>query len=111
MSIAMSIVDLATDVCRKRNVAVASKIGLVIGRLSGIELQSLEFVWPLAIKGSVLEKAEKEVVIIDGKARCLECNHTYPMENHYDICPECNSYFKDIIEGKEMRVDYIEFEN
>ena len=39
-----------------------------------------------------------------GKARCLDCGCDFNMVQVYDICPVCNSYFKDIISGKELRV-------
>jgi hydrogenase nickel incorporation protein HypA/HybF len=30
------------------------------------------------------------------------------MELIYDACPKCNSYFKDILQGKELKVKSLE---
>jgi hydrogenase nickel incorporation protein HypA/HybF len=69
-----------------------------------VEPLALDFAWPEATKNTILEHAKRIIDYIPGKAKCLECNTVYDMENIYDECPNCNSYFKDIIHGKELRV-------
>ena len=108
MSIALGIVDIANQTCEKAHKSCVTEIGLEIGTLAGIQLDALEFVWPLAVKGTVLENAEKIIQKTQGEAICLECNHFFEVNQHYDCCPKCNSYFKDIIKGKELRVKYLE---
>lgn len=108
MSIVMSIVDIAQQSCTKENKSSVIAIGLEIGELAGVEMEALEFVWPVAVKGTVLEHARKKIDRPNGKARCMDCEHQYPIHNHYDNCPECESYFKEIISGQELRVSYLE---
>ena len=79
-----------------------------IGVLSGVEIDALDFIWESAVKDSVLEKAEKEISIIKGKGKCVDCDHEFEMENIYDSCPNCGSHFKGILQGKEMRVKALE---
>jgi len=73
-----------------------------------VELDSLEYVWEAAIKGTVLESAEKIIDYIEAQAKCLECETTFKVEYVYDNCPNCKSYFKNIIKGKELRVKSLE---
>ncbi len=108
LSIAMGIVDIAEKEAKKVNATAVKRIDLEIGTLSGVEIDSLEFAWPMAIEGSVLQKAEKHIHVIKAKARCLDCGHIFDLENLFDSCPKCNSYFKDVFQGKEMRVKSIE---
>lgn len=108
MSIALSIVDIASDICLKEQKSSATKIGLEIGQLSGVQYEALEFVWPLAVEGTVLEKAEKEIIKVNGEATCLECGNHYAVQHHYDNCPKCQSFFKEVTKGKELRVKYLE---
>jgi len=107
LSIAMGIVDIANKEAVKHHVSNIELIELEIGTLSGIEMESLNFVWPLAVNGTVLEHAEKKIDVIKGKARCLDCGCDYDLDNIFDSCPECKSYFKDIYHGKELRVKAI----
>ncbi|MDV7186223.1 hydrogenase maturation nickel metallochaperone HypA [Lutibacter sp. TH_r2] len=108
LSIAMDIVRITEDETSKANATEAIKIELEVGVLSGIELDALKFVWPSAVKDSVLEKAELEIIEILGKGKCKDCNTEFDMENIFDVCPKCSSNFKDIIQGKELRVKTLE---
>ena len=58
------------------------------------EFESLDFVWPMAVKDTVLENAEKKILIIQAQAKCIDCDTIYPVENMYDVCPKCGSFFK-----------------
>lgn len=107
LSIALGIVKIAEDETRKANADAVEKIELQIGALSGVELDSLHYVWATAIKGTVLEKAQLDIDYVEAKAKCLECNHIFELSNTYDPCPKCNSYFKEITSGKELKVKAI----
>ena len=108
LSIALGIVKIAEDERSKAGADRVESIDLEIGRLSGVELNSLEFAWPIAVKDTVLEHAKKNIDVIDGWAKCLECEEEYSIVHAYDGCPACQGYFKDIIRGKELRVKSLE---
>ena len=104
LSIALSIVDIAEEEVRKANASSVDLIELDIGKLSGVEINALEFVWDQAVKETVLEKAERKINRIPGMARCMDCSRQFEMEELFDACPDCQQYFNDIIQGKELRV-------
>jgi len=104
LSIALGIVDVAQREFEKSQATQVDIIELEIGKLAGVEPMALEFAWPEATKKTILEHAEKKIDYIFGKAVCLDCQHEYDLENYFDECPKCKSFFKDIIRGKELRV-------
>lgn len=108
LSIVMGIVKIAEDETAKANAKEATKIELEIGNLSGVELDSLDFVWEAAVKNTVLKNARKEIAIIKGKGKCIDCDTEFEMDFIYDCCPKCNSNFKGILQGKELKVKAIE---
>ena len=95
---------------QKANANFVKAIELEIGSMSGVEMDSLEFAWPMAVKDTVLENARRDIDYIEAKARCLECETEFDLEHIYDECPNCKSYFKDIFRGKELRVKALEIE-
>ncbi len=109
-SIALGIVKIAEEESRKAKAKTVKVINLEIGTLSGIELEALEFAWPAAVKETVLEHAKRNIEVIDGKAKCLECDQIYDLNDIYDACPNCGGYFKDIIQGKELRIKSLDIE-
>lgn len=108
LSIALGIVKIAEEETTKANATKVDLIELEIGTLAGIEFDSLDFVWPAAVKGTVLEHAKKNTIIIRAKAKCLDCDTVFDIEHIFDSCPVCESFLKGIIQGKELRVKSIE---
>ncbi len=110
LSIAIGIVKIAEKEVKKVNASRVSLIELEIGKLSGIELESLNFVWESAVRGTVLENAKKKINSPSGKAKCLDCGNNFELENLFDSCSKCNSHFKNIYHGKELRVKAVTIE-
>ena len=108
LSIAMGIVKIAEDETRKAEASRVEVIELEIGTLAGIEFEALDFVWPAAVKDTVLEAAERRIEIIPGKARCMDCDTPFDVNYLYDTCPCCHSNLKAIVQGKELRVKALE---
>ena len=104
LSVAMGIVRIAEEELSKSSAEGIEISELEIGDLAGIELDSREYVWQAAVKGTALEKAEKKIHRISGRGICLDCNQEFEMEQHFDSCPNCNSFLKRILQGKELRV-------
>ena len=82
LSIAMGIINIAEKETKKANKISVELIELEIGSLAGVELDSLEYVWDTAVKNTVLEKAKLNIDYIQAKAKCLECETIFKMENH-----------------------------
>lgn len=104
LSVALGIVKIAEEETRKAGADKVEKIELEVGRLSGVELDALEFVWPIAVQDTLLEGAQREIYHVEGRGICLDCNREYVLNQLYDSCPDCNSNLKNITKGKELRV-------
>lgn len=108
LSVALGIVKIAENETKKAKAKTVELIELEIGTLAGIEFESLDFVWPSAVKDTVLENASRKINIIQAKGKCIDCDTVFDMEYLYDSCPDCHSNFKGIIQGKELRVKALE---
>ncbi|MBO0343274.1 MAG: hydrogenase maturation nickel metallochaperone HypA [Bacteroidota bacterium] len=108
LSVAMGIVKIAEDETKKAEAKKVTLIELEIGKLAGVEFESLDFVWPAAVKNTVLENAERKIDMKEGLAQCADCDSVFEVEHFYDSCPKCGSNLKGIIQGKELRVKALE---
>ena len=61
LSIAINIVEIATEEAKKANVSSVLEIELEVGTLSGIVIDALEFAMDEAIKNSVLQNAKIKI--------------------------------------------------
>ncbi|MFZ4056901.1 MAG: hydrogenase maturation nickel metallochaperone HypA [Ferruginibacter sp.] len=104
LSLVMSITELVEQQAADYMPVQIESIELDIGYLSGVEIDSFEFAWKQGVKNTLLENATKHINRIEGKVECMDC-HTSFAANALPIpCPSCNSYFVQILQGKEMRV-------
>lgn len=108
LSIVMGILKIAENETAKAGAKEVEMIELEIGTLAGIEFDALDFVWPAAVKNTVLENAIKKIDIIRAKGKCMECDTVFSLDHMYDPCPKCNNYLKGILQGKELRVKSLE---
>lgn len=104
LSIATSIIKTAEKEVQDNGGEKVLEIYLEIGKLSGVELQSLLFIWELSSKGTVLQDSKLTITEPEGMAQCAECETDFKLEKIYDSCPKCNSPFKNIISGKELKI-------
>lgn len=102
-SIALNIVDLATEYAGREGASRIREVEIEVGTLSGVVIDALEFALESAVKGTLLDGAELRIEKVEGRARCSECSHVYPATELYSPCPECGG-FPEIINGREMRV-------
>ena len=103
-SIALSIVDIAREEVVRNKALGVEKINLEVGKLSGVEVDSLKFVWEPAVKDTVLENAERDIDEIEGVSKCQDCDHIFPSEYLFNECPACGSLLTILQKGKELRV-------
>lgn len=102
LSIAQSILTIAENAAP--NHSTITSIGLQIGELSGIEVESLRFALSVIKKDTILEKAELNIEVIRGEAECPQCKTVFPMHYFGACCPNCNNYFIHVRKGREMKV-------
>jgi len=104
LSIAQSILSIAEDAVPENSNAVVTGVGLEIGELSGIEIESLEFAFSVIKADTLLQNAELNIQIIKGEAVCSDCTTIFPVSTYGTCCPQCKSYSMKILKGREMRV-------
>ena len=110
MSIALSIVEAVNAKARVEGAARISGIDLVIGKLAGIEPESLKFCFSAAAKGTLAEEALLNVEEPEGIGECGECGKIFPVSFYYAECPDCRSLRIKIVSGEEFLIQSITIE-
>jgi hydrogenase nickel incorporation protein HypA/HybF len=104
LSIAMNIIDIASEQAKISNLSVIDEIEIEIGTLSGVEIDALKFAMEIATKRTILENSKTIITEIPGQARCLICSKEFEIDSFYAQCPECKQFNFQIIQGQELRV-------
>lgn len=87
------------------------RLELSIGRLSGVNCESIRFAFGLVAPGTPLEDAD--VVIEEPKAvcRCYACDARVEIDDLVVECPQCGDHDITIEGGRELLLQSIEIED
>ena len=109
LSIALSIVEMATEESNKRNGAKVDAVHLKLGKLSGVVKDALLFSWEIACQGTTLENSRLEITEIPVVVNCENCKTEQPLtEINNFSCPVCSAPTPEVIQGRELEVTGLE---
>lgn len=103
MSIAMNIIDIATREARTADARLVNAVVIDLGRLAGVELESLRFCYQVARDGTPLAAAELVINDIPGRGHCPTCATDHDVDFFVALCPACGDALE-ITGGRDLRV-------
>ena len=110
MAVTQSILDIAIKHAQQAGASRIVQINLVIGELSGIVDESVQFYLDFLSQDTMAAGAK---LIFDRRPavyRCRECETTFRPEGFNWDCPACGALSFDVVSGREFQVDSIEVE-
>ena len=109
LSIANSLVEVATEHARANGAAGIRAIRLRIGQLSCVHRQALEFSFELVTEGTLLEGARLDIDEVPVAIFCEPCGEVVELPDFQRFrCPRCNTPSADIRQGRELDVESLE---
>ncbi len=108
MAIAEGILDIALDYAKQNEAMRIGEIGLLIGEMSGVEPEALEFSFRMIAQGTMAEGANLKLKQIPLMGKCNLCGKEFHIRHYNFWCPECKDGVLAILSGREMQVEYLE---
>ncbi len=110
MSIAAAVLDAVRAETRLHGGARATRAGLRIGELSGVEPESLRFCLESLVAGDDLEPLAFDIETRPWTRRCLDCGAEFRVVEYNTACSGCGSAHTEAAGGDEMELSYLELE-
>ena len=104
IGVARQIVRTVEDFAKENGVTDIREVVVDCGELSLIIPEYLEKVYPAVIEGSVLENAKLVIEITPGFAECEACDEIFNVVEQKGYCPNCGSFEKKILSGRDFRI-------
>jgi hydrogenase nickel incorporation protein HypA/HybF len=111
LSVTENLLEITLRHAQKAGASTVTNIYLVIGQLSSIVDDSVNFYWNMIAQGTIAQNAILHFKRLPTQLRCLDCSHEYEPENAEFSCPKCNSIHIKILSGEEFYVEAIDIEN
>ena len=110
LSVTESVLEIACKHAEKAQATSVTDIFLVIGRLSSIIDDSIEFYWNIISKDTLCENARLHFKRIPAALICLDCEHQYQLADDLTPCPNCGSARIRVLSGDEFHLESIDIQ-
>jgi hydrogenase nickel incorporation protein HypA/HybF len=105
-----SILKIAVQHAAQARAVRVTSLQLVIGQLSSIVDDSVQFYWDMISADTICAGAQLHFERRPAMLQCLECGRTYTLNGELTDCPDCHSARIKVLSGEEFYLDSIEVE-
>jgi hydrogenase nickel incorporation protein HypA/HybF len=111
LSIAMSMVEMATEEVARQGGVQINALHLKLGRLSGVVKEALLFSWDVACEGTPLAGSHLLIEDVQVAVYCPVCQAERTLDSiQYFFCPVCQAPTPEVVRGKELEVVALEIQ-
>lgn len=111
LPITQNILKIALQYAEKEGANHILTLNLVIGQLSTVIDDSVQFYWPIVSEGTIAENAVLHFRRIPAQLKCLECETNYRLEDgRLRPCPNCDSSRISVLSGREFQLESIQID-
>ena len=110
LAITQSMLDLVLEQAKKAEAKEVERVNLVVGEMTGVVDECVQFYFTLLSKGTIAEGAALSFKMVPATARCRGCDKSFQPKEFDWACPHCGNHSVEIIAGRELFVESIEVE-
>ncbi len=112
LGITENIISIALDKAGEAQASRVIQVNLVIGELSGIVPDCIQFYFGLLSRDTIAAEAVLRFERIPAQLRCRTCSTVFhPADEHAMwSCPECRGQSVEILGGREFYIESLEVE-
>jgi hydrogenase nickel incorporation protein HypA/HybF len=108
LAITEEILRIAVEHAERAGAEHITDIHLVIGELSSVVDDSVQFYFDFTSPGTVAEGAALHFQRLPVRLRCRSCGHQFEPEGTDWRCPACEAVGGDVVTGREFYLESIE---
>jgi hydrogenase nickel incorporation protein HypA/HybF len=108
LSVTQGMLDIAVEKAKENHAKRVSAINLVIGEMSSIVDDCVQFYFDLLSKDTIAASAKLNFKRIPMQVRCRQCGKEFIPEKAEWTCPGCSQWDAEVIAGQEFYIESIE---
>lgn len=95
------------DYAKENNVQSIAEIVCEVGELSLVIPEYVEKLYPAVAKGTPLAETKLILEPVPGLAECDDCDEIFNVVENEGYCPNCGSFDKTVLSGKDFSIKEI----
>jgi hydrogenase nickel incorporation protein HypA/HybF len=109
-SIASQIFAQLVKLAAEHSMGKITSVTIQAGRMRQIVPEALDTAFTAVAAGTIADGAALDLEIIEPKALCRVCGHRFRPEIDSYLCEKCNEADVEIVEGNEIIIRTVEYE-
>jgi len=110
LSITQNILTIALEHADKHQAQRITAIRLVIGQLSSLVDDAIQFYWDIISDGTQAKGAQLVFQRLPARLQCQACGHSYPLNAQAYTCPHCGQDAAQVVGGQEFYIESIDIQ-
>jgi len=110
LSITQNILEITLEHAAKHQAQRITSIRLVIGQLSSLVDDAIQFYWDIISDGTAAKGAQLVFKRLPARLHCQACGHDYPLNAEGYTCPNCGQDAAQVVGGQEFYIDSIDIQ-
>ena len=104
IGIVRQLIRTVTDFAAEHRVRDIREVVVDCGELSLVIPEYVEELYPVIAKDSILRDAKLTIHVVPGMAECEDCDEIFNVVEHKGYCPNCGSFDKTVLSGKDFSI-------
>ena len=110
LSVTESLLKTAIEYAEKNQASRVLILHIVVGELSGIIDESVQFYWDMISENTICSQAKLNFEKRPAQLYCQSCENIFNLQGELSPCPQCASMHLKVLSGDEFLLDSIEIE-
>jgi hydrogenase nickel incorporation protein HypA/HybF len=110
LAVTESVLEIACKHARQAQAKKVTDVYLVIGQLSSIVDDSVQFYWNMITEGTLCEESQLHFKRIPAELTCQECGTQYTLDGELTPCPNCHSARVRVTSGDDFNLESIDIQ-
>ena len=108
LAVTQSILKIALQHADKANAKRVTDLNIVMGELSKMVDDSIQFYWEIIAKDTIAEQAKLHFRRVPAELQCMTCFEKYHPTDKELVCPKCGGVGAKVIAGEEFALESID---
>jgi hydrogenase nickel incorporation protein HypA/HybF len=110
LAVTQSLLNTVLDEAKTAKAKRVTKINMVVGELSGVVSDCVQFYFDIMKKDTTAQEATIDFKPVPAQLKCRDCGTDFHPEDNLWVCPNCSSYNMEIMGGRDCYIESIEVE-
>jgi len=110
MGITQGILTASVEAAEKAHATCINEIRISVGDMTDVVEDALQFAFEVLREGTIAEEATLAVTHVSPKSRCTQCGTEFSHDRWDLLCPSCDAFLCEVVEGRELRIDSIDID-